>query len=359
MDQETSAAHHVAAKAVGREVHRRNFLRGALAGTVTLAISTLMPGIAMAAPSRGGLAAVGVRKGARTVHGADGSTVLMPTMLGASMVVQGGELPAGTSLSLTFDTRLYRMLPAELRRGGTMLGLAAPRLTTDEATSRATLTLVVTEPLTPGAYVLVGGELAPHRYPRDLVAQPVAMTVTARDAGGAVLIEEALSKPATHGDLPWGVELGAGWLQAHWDDRYLALYPGLVTVLSTGPAPVPSGTSVRVALDRQVFAAVSVSGARGSAGQAFAGTAGPGRATAGFVVGTWTSKVAIPAGSRVSLSIDAEVRRLSGPLAVLQPPLVDLVTGSRSRTQRLTGQESLTRGDSIYSPATLQEFGSW
>ncbi len=350
----------MAANDVGLGVSRRIILRGALVGTATLAISALAQAPAMAAPARGGLAAAGVRKGARTVRGADGSTVLMPTLLGASMVVGGGGLAAGTSLTFTFDTRLYRVRPAVARRGATVVSLAPQQqYSVDKATSRGTLVVVVTQPLAPGDYVLVAGDLMPHRYPHDLVAQPVPLTVTGRHAGGAVLAEEVLSRPAARDDVPWGVELGAAWMEARWDEQYLALYPALVTVLSTGPGPVPSGFSVRVSLDRQVFPAVTVSGARNSAGQAVPGTGGRGRAAAGFATAAWTSRVSLPAGSRVSLTIATELRTLRGPLALLQPPVAELVAAPKSRAQRLTGLESLTRHESIYSPSTLQEFVSW
>lgn len=331
-------------------IHRRTVLRGALLGAATIAVSAVMPSAAMAAFGSD-VAAIGVHKGMRRVQAPDGSAVLMPAVLGARLTVRPG-LPAGTTLTLGYDARVYRSrADAVLTRGTRTFKPVALQSGMDAATSQATLTLVLEEALPAGSYDLVAGSMNPVRYPGDLLALPVPLTFKAADAAGTSLADATLSRPDRAGGLPWGVELGAAWQESRWDAEYLTWVPALVTLFSTGPGDLPPGARLRVLLDEAVFESLILTGVIGPDGASFPGKIDSGTVP-GFLLATVTLGGAVPAGSRVTLGVDAVTRPLSGALAVLQPPVIEAVTKSDG-LQRFTGAESLTRHDSIFSPETL------
>jgi hypothetical protein len=202
-----------------------------------------------------------------------------------------------------------------------------------------------------GEYTLQAGALKPQRFPADLVADPLPVQVEILDPTGATTAR-VLSRPAAKEDVPWGVQLGAGWQQATWGNGYSVWYPSLVTAHSVGPGVVPAGSRIRIILDRQVFESVEITAATDSNGQRVVGL--PRRGTlAGQPTATWTSHAAIEADARVTLICRTKVRELTGALDTLAPPLVEFLPPKRSRnSQRPTGQESQTRSDDIYSAAT-------
>ncbi len=347
-------------------LQRRTVVKGALAGTVTLAAWWLAPPSATAAPMASAIAVgterlvIRPRKGLRPVNARDASSVRMPIELGALISVRRGSIAAGSTMTLEWDARLYTVAQTIALLGGDETVVAeAAWPTIDKATHRASMSIVVPESLAAGRdYSLVAGTLTPGRYPDDLVTDPVPFTVRVSEPGARDAAVTVLSRPASRTTAPWGVKLGAAWQQAGWDEKYAALYPSLVTALAVGPGQIPAGSRIRIMLDPQVFTSVSAVGAFNSSGQMV-----PGRARtssqSGKPTATWTATAPIAAGERISVRLNATARPLIGGLAWLEPPLVQFVAPRRSNdAQRVTGQESLTRADSIYSQATLEEFGT-
>jgi hypothetical protein len=279
----------------------------------------------------------------------------VPAELGALLTVGAAGVAAGTSVTLTYDGRLYSAAPSAVLVSGDRVIPVRVRSAASTATPARQLELRLPQ-LPAGTYAVRAGGIARDRYPADLITDPVPTGVKVSEPGGAVTAQ-TLSKPAPKAGLPWGVQLGAGWLQAPWSDQYYAWYPATVTAYSVGPGAIPAGSRIRVTLDRAVFAAISVSAATDSLGHKVNGLA---RRTesVGRPVATWTAPAAIAAGERITLTCTTVARPLTGALDWVEPPLVDFLPPKAGRnTQRLTTQESLTRMDDVYSAATRAQYG--
>lgn len=321
-------------------VARRAVLRGALLGAAAVAVSSVSPTPAWAS-ARTRLGATGIGKGARRVHGPDGSATMMPTVLGAALAVPT-PLPAGVVLTLTYDPRLYRLRSdLSLTHVGRPGDLRLQPRHADTGASRAILAVVVTQPLPPGRYELLAGVLSPRPYPDDLVAQPTPLHVHVHGADGQQLADQVLSRPSGRDALPWGATLGAGWKEVSLGQGGATSWPALVTLLSTGPAAIPAGARVRVLLDGAAFTDVAVTDAVTSEGASYPGRART-DAVGRFARTTWTSGADLPAGTRVSLLIAARAHELRVPPPSLEPPVVDVTAAAATTVQRHTGSESLT-----------------
>ncbi|MEV6413992.1 hypothetical protein [Kribbella sp. NPDC051718] len=323
-------------------LQRRTVLAGALAGTAALAVPVLEPTPAAAAGP-----GLSPQSAARLVHGTDGSAVQMPAELGALLRV--GAFAAGAVVTIRYDERIYSAAP-------TAVLVSGDRVIPVRAAATAGQVSLQLPQLPAGSYTVRAGGLVRDRYPADLITDPLPTTVKVSEPGGAVTAQ-TLSKPAVKAGLPWGVQLGAGWLQAAWSDQYYAWYPATVTVYSVGPGAIPAGSRIRVTLDGVVFGSVAVSAASDSLGHKVNGL--PRRTSVvGRPVATWTAPAAIPAGMRITLTCTTVARKLKGALDWVEPPLVDFLPPKAGRdAQRLTTQESLTRMDDVYSVATRARFG--
>ncbi|GAA3541072.1 hypothetical protein [Kribbella ginsengisoli] len=335
-------------------VQRRTVLAGALAGTAVVAVPVLEPALAAATAVAGpGVNGLG-SQAAALVHSKDGSAVRMPAELGALLTVGASGVAAGTALTITYDSRLYSAAPsAVLVSGERVIPVRAHPVASSTASGQLELRL---PELSAGIYTVRAGGLVRDRYPTDLITDPRPTAVKLSEPGGAVTAQ-TLSKPAAKAGLPWGVQLGAGWLQAAWSDQYYAWHPATITVHSVGPGAIPAGSRIRVTLDGAVFESVSVSAASDSLGHKVNGL--PRRTeVVGRPVATWTAPAAIPAGARITLTCTTVARKLTGALDWVEPPLVDFLPPKAGRdAQRLTTQESLTRMDDVYSAATRARFG--
>ncbi|GAA1569669.1 hypothetical protein GCM10009789_23910 [Kribbella sancticallisti] len=344
-------------------LQRRTVLAGALAGTAVLAAPLLDPADAKAAPPstptpppvRRGITSIQGRPAARLVHGPDGSAVQMPADLGVELTVAPGGVPAGAALILSYDSRLYSVAPRPVLVHGSQLIALESRSAAFGATHGRQLEFRLPQ-LPPGQFVIHAGGLAPDRYPADLVADPQPVGVQVAEPGGAITAR-VLSKPAAKAGLPWGVRLGAGWQQTSWDAQYYAWYPALVTAHAGGPGVIPAGSRIRITLDRRVFESVTVSGAADSLGRKVTGLSR--RTTrAGQLAATWTAHSPVAAGGRITLTCKTTVRELTGALDDVEAPLVEfLPPKAQGNPQRLTGEESLTRFDNVYSPASRAQYG--
>lgn len=331
---------------------RRTVLAAALAGTSVL---VLRPAHAVAAPSGAGLTAIEGHQDTRLVHAPDGSCSRVPAHLGALVTVGAAGLRAGTVVSFTYDERLYSAAPRAFLTGHGRLIPVESRTTPVDTPHARQLELLLPE-LGAGDHGVHAGGLAPTRFPDDLVADPVPTAVRVAEPGGAVTTR-TLSGPAAKAEPPWGVQLGAGWQQARWGDRYHAWHPAIITVHSVGPGAIPAGSGIRVTLDRRVFESVAITAAADPAGLEVAGLD---RSTTvvGRPVATWTAHAAVAAGTRITLSCAAGARPLTGPLADVEAPLVEFLPGASTAPRRSTGEESITRADDVYSAATLARHGS-
>lgn len=289
-----------------------------------------------------------------------GGSVEMPRVLGARLTALDTSVTAGSSLRVSWDRRLYSVGPDPvLRTPRRTLKVSGGPVVSDPASQRDHMTVTLDEPLPRGLmHDLVLGSLTPRLYPDDLVADPLPLTLALVSPEG---VERGALELSRRGEgsrgTPWGAELGAAWRPVHWTQDYFALHPALVTVLSVGPGSVPAGSAVVVTLDRRVHTTIHTGSAVTPAGAEV-----PGRwkrtSSGNLTVVTWTSSAPIGPGERVTLGITAEEPESPGRLTYLEPPLVEfLAAPGGGPSQRLTGAESETRHDSVYSPATLAEFG--
>ncbi|MEV6411796.1 hypothetical protein [Kribbella sp. NPDC051718] len=334
----------------GIRPHRRVILQGAVAtGAVLTAELTQSAQASAAPPVPKGITPVGPMSTSRLVQGPQGASVEVPAALGALLTVGTSGVPAGAVVALTYDSRLYFAAPRSVLVRGSRL---IPVHGVPKAGPGHAVRLEVRLPQLPaGEYTLQAGALKPQRFPADLVTDPLPVQVEVVDLAGATTAR-ALSRPTAKKDVPWGVQLGAGWQQAAWGDGFSVWYPTLVTAHSVGPGVVPAGSRIRISLDRQVFESVEITAATDSDGKRVLGLPRRGTST-GRATATWTSHAPVEADARVTLICRTEVRELSGPLDTLAPPLVEFLPPKRSRdSQRPTGQESQTRSDDIYSTAT-------
>jgi hypothetical protein len=327
-------------------MRRRTVLQGAVAGSV-LAGASVAGGNEVVAAAPAGITPVGPG-GARVVHGPDGAAVQVPADLGVELTVGSAGARAGAVVSLSYDERLYAAAARPvLVREKQVVPMQATHQAAGVAHGRR-LELRLPE-LAPGTYTVHAGGVAPARYPADLVADPVPTEVkVTADAVTA----RVLSRPVAEQGLPWGVQLGAGWTKATWGDGYYVWRPGLVALHSVGPGVVPAGSRIRVTLDRQVFESVQVTKVQGGNGERIGGVAR--RSTlADQPVATWTLQAPLAAGARITLSFVAEPRSLQTALEYVEPALIEFIAPKQSKTpQRLTGAESQTRADDVYSAAT-------
>lgn len=336
-------------------LQRRTVLAAALAGTAVLAIPALQPARAAAAtPSGPGLTALGGPQAARLIYAPDGSCSQVPAQLGALLTVGAAGVPAGTAVTFAYDERLYSAAPRAFLTGGGRLIPVEGRPAASNAAHGRQLELLLPE-LGPGRYGVHAGGLAPARFPADLVADPLPTAVQVSEPGRAATAL-TLSKPAAKADLPWGVQLGAGWQQTRWSDRYYAWHPAIVTVHSVGPGAIPAGSGIRVTLDRRVFESVAITAAADPAGRKVDGVDRR-TTTVGRPVTTWTAHTPLVAGTRITLTCGVGVRSLTGPLDDVEAPLVEFLPGRSGGPQRSTGQESATRMDNVYSEATRAQYG--
>jgi hypothetical protein len=346
-----------------RSVQRRTVLRGAMAGSATLAGLVLTPHSASARTGNGvdNSENLEVRSRAerRAIHDAGGDSTGMPIVLGAMIGVRGRNLPARSIVVLKWDDRLYRVASSvRLSSGGKAIVNEKISYAVDNRTHRATMTLVLPRELQAGRdYELTAGALEAVQFPHDLLPDPVSLTISVRQPGGANHVEARLSGDAAQEGQPWGVVLGAVWQRSGWDDVYGALHPSLVTLRAVGPGAVPAGSSLHIILDPQVFTRISVHQALDSGGHEVRGLS-RGVHVVGRPSMTWATRKAVLPGDRIDIGLDITARRMTGALPTLEPPLIYFVgPEGRRAPQRRTGLESLTREDSIYSPATLRQFG--
>ncbi|GAA1310463.1 hypothetical protein [Saccharothrix xinjiangensis] len=334
---------------------RRTVLAAALAGTAVFAVPVLQPARAAAAtPSGPGLTALEGQRATRLVHAPDGSCSQVPAQLGALVTVGPAGAPAGTAVTFTYDERLYSAAPRAFLTGGGRLIPVESRPAATTAAHGRQLDLLLPE-LGPGSYGVHAGGLVPARFPADLVADPLPTVVRVSEPGRAAVVR-TLSAPAAKAELPWGAQLGAGWQQTRWSDRYHAWHPAIITVHSVGPGAIPAGAGIRVTLDRRVFGSVAITAASDPAGRKVDG-ADRRTTAAGRPVATWTAHAPVAAGARITLTCGAGVRSLTGPLDDVEAPLIEFLPGGSGGPQRSTGQESITRVDDVYSAATRARYG--
>ncbi|MBT0771302.1 hypothetical protein KIH74_20360 [Kineosporia sp. J2-2] len=338
-------------------LHRRTLL----GGTLAVAVSWLGAGAgsAQAAPAAPAAPLVrkpklAVRNGFRSILARNGSAVRMPVQLGARMQVTDPVRP-GSTVTLTWDDRLYTAgSRVQVSQGAGTVFSAAARPMVDDGTHTATLTVTLPGGLAAGDYTLAAGTLtpAPAQYPDDLVSEPVPVSITVNGTAATV------SQDAADVSRPWGASVGAAWQEARWDAGFVALYPGLVTFRAVGPAALPAGSRIRIALDARVFTGVRVTGAYDSSGRELPGSAAGG-VTGNLAVTTWTPGSAVAAGERVTLRTAVESGDITGALDTFEAPVISFSAPAAHReSQRVTGEETLTREDNIYSARTHELFAA-
>lgn len=145
------------------------------------------------------------------------------------------------------------------------------------------------------------------------------------------------------------------WDEISWGDgnRYYRLLSA--SVRSTGPGPIPPGSTIRVLCDPAIVPTMQVVGATNSAAQQVLGNSR--RIHISGVTGVeWTTKTEVPAGDQVLLRLASTIDVPTKDLVGVKHPTVDFI-GPRNwlETQRATFRESIHRADITVNAETRED----
>jgi hypothetical protein len=272
------------------------------------------------------------------VPGRDQS-VHLPRDLGVTVA---GPLPAGTELSLVYDPRLYttNKRPTAVHEGN-----AVSVQSTSTGAGKITVTLKQSVPT--GSLTIIAGQLSPNRYPYDIVRDLGTVEADKKTPGQGRSTPNKLvqKKPASVSGEPWGAECGALWDEVSWGDGNRYYRPLSASVRSTGPGPIPPGSTIRILCDQGIVPTMQVVGATDSAARQVLGSAK--KVNISGVTGVeWRTKTEVPAGEQVLLRLESTVDVPPNDLDGVKHPTVDFI-GPRNwlETQRTTFRESIHRMD--------------
>lgn len=288
-----------------------------------------------------------------------GAVVMGPRQLAVRVVTQRTELPRGTTLTMTFDPRLYAALESPfVTLGGRTVPITST-ITTDDKSGTTTCAVVLQQdvPLLQRgaeAMVVVIGAANAQRYPLDLVHQPRAVVAEIPKAGRRPGARRELGKragaPAANA-MPWGIELSGCWSRQVWgvSSEFVYYHPVRVTLTGVGPAAAPAPATFTVALDPRLVGHVAVTAVRlnGKAIHRKAQLLGQQR-DAVVYESRWRTPVALKAGDVLDVDLNATLLTPSGPLTTIKHPIVSLDGFSDAAAQRRTGRSELTRQDSVW-----------
>ncbi|PWR09355.1 hypothetical protein DKT68_12390 [Micromonospora acroterricola] len=283
-----------------------------------------------------------------------------PRQLAVRLVNEGGALPVGTTVTLTFDQRLYAPLtPAVITMAGRQVATtSAVAAIAETGMTEYTLTLqeslpAVTAPA--ASAVAVVGTVRTATYPRDLLHRPQV---------GAVKIDRPSHQPLSRrelrpssnvrtkiGRVPWGFELSGGWARHVWgvERQFVYFHPQSITITATGPGSAPMDTAFTVSLDPRLVqeievAALQLNGKRIDGRIRRVSSLRDGAA----YVSRWRTSVKLKKGDVLDVRLTSRLATPTAGLTTIKHPLVEIDELSLEPSQRQTGRTTLTCLDSVW-----------
>ncbi|WP_045747667.1 hypothetical protein [Actinoplanes rectilineatus] len=288
-----------------------------------------------------------------------GAPSAVPRQLAVRVRNDDVVLPTGTALKVTFEGRLYAVLPAPLLTLGGRRLAATATTAPDPATGLTVCTVTLGEQVPArtadtGDLIAVVGTVNPYTFPYDMVRKPAdpiaAVGETTRVPGARRNLKS--SRPSSFGTAvtPWGVEVAGGWTRLTWgpDGRYWYWYPTLVSVRGTGPGRTPAA-AFAVTVDPQIVTDVTVTGARLN-GEPYAVskiTVSEETVTGSLRRLRWTAKARLDAGDQLDAELTVVTRTPAGALETITHPVVSTSMAAHPGA-RQTGLMSVSRADSSW-----------
>ena len=153
----------------------------------------------------------------------------------------------------------------------------------------------------------------------------------------------------------WGAELGVMWSSLPGRPEQLDEYriPLAISVRSTGPGPIPSGSYLEVRAEPTIVGAISLTHASGQ--KPFISETSEYFSSASVLGVRWRIKHEIPAGKIAVMQAHCELRKYTQATADPKLTTIDFIANHEySALQRNTGRESIRyeeyRGPFIYIP---------
>lgn len=279
-----------------------------------------------------------------------GRAVTLPRDLGVTV---RGPLPAGTEIGIFYEPSMYELnTQARVAKGPKEMALKL----TSVSPGRITITLL--RPAPAGLLTLIAGHMTLSRYPHDIMRDARELEVVKdRKTRRPEKTQGPSDSPGSVANLqPWGAECGALWEKVTWGSANHYYWPAQISVRSTGPGPIPAGSTVRIHCDPRILQTMNVRGAVDRGGSPVAGST-MGSLDGGARALAWTSGVLIPAGHQISLSIGAVVSLPPGDLETVKFPIVDFFGPEPALSaQRTTYLESIRRSDVVTNAESRRDF---
>lgn len=284
-----------------------------------------------------------------------------PRQLAVRILNTGAELPAGTTIELSFDRRLYSPTGSALLTVGKRRVKATSAVTRDAATGLLTCTVTLGEPIAalragqPEA-VLVVANANVARYPADLVRDPAEATAevgaTARSPKVRRSLRAGGPKTKAEARAPWGIELSGAWGR-HTAGEFVYYYPVQLRLLAVGPGNTPVPAAFSVALDPALVKEVKTTTLllNGKAQKGRIQLVSTTRTTSVYET-SWRTPVKLNRGDVLEIGLEATLLSPPANLPAVKHPLVTVATMGPDPTQRQTGLHTLTRLDSVWGPAS-------
>ncbi|MDO4899304.1 hypothetical protein [Actinomyces sp.] len=233
---------------------RRSLLSGFSIGAGAAVLISVSPA------ARAAGAEVTVSPGDETMDIAttDGTTVIVPVLLGGTLTVAGGSLPSGTGITVTWASALYAAEEApSLTRGAEAFECFFQDTPSDDGTT-GVVTVVLGAELPEGVYTLALGSVRALTYPDDVIAPPAATAITLALPDGDQQVTQEPADTGASTDLRWGATIGVTWSAFRWGDGYHLWKPDVVAIHSVGPSPIPAGAVIDVQVDAGAFTSLAV-----------------------------------------------------------------------------------------------------
>jgi len=276
--------------------------------------------------------------------------ITAPVDLGVTLLAEA-ILDVGTTVSISFDPRLYDVLPTAVAgTRSTEVPVSMGDVTVDTFTGLNTVVATLHAAVPAGDSVtVVLGQLKRRSFPYDVVRSPLSTRVRADGRGRAQAGTRSLTRydKKQPQETPWGAAAGVLWEPKTWGTDFVYYCPRSASGTAVGPAAVPARYRVRVTVDAAVIKDISVASATDGAGQPLYGTSRRSD-RAGVLVLEWTSRDELPAGATVLLGLKSADTAPTGPLTGVKHPVVELLPPAEGApSQRTTQVESVTRLDNI------------
>ncbi|WP_432828273.1 hypothetical protein [Dactylosporangium sp. CA-092794] len=298
-----------------------------------------------------------------TVLSGDSTTVAAyPRQLAVRIVNTGADLPAGTSIEISFDPRLYSPRRSALITAGTRRVRTTSAVRRDKATGMTVCAVTLGEPIpaspdTQHAPVLVAGTAHPAPYPQDLLRNTADPVIEVPAAGRSPRVEQRLRASRAPGAAtprtPWGVELTGGWGRhvAPSAAEFVYYYPQLLRVSGTGPGDAPTPLAFTVALDPYLVKELTTTSVLLN-GKPPAGRIRLVRTvrTTSVYETQWATPVKVKAGDVLEIGLQARLLTPPTTLPAIKHPVVVIGGAGADPSQRQTGRHTMTRLDSTWGP---------